>query len=305
MSSEDHPDRPVEGSLGPIARVRVDLGVMHLDRDFDVEFLRTSDNPPKRASYAAPSGTAPATKRAKVSIPPPTQTSPDQFSYYYVPPSDQRAKKTPPSYSVLGTLARINKLAQDRNVPAKSTATTTNEGKDRSKNELVIIDDEGEDTGTKNNRNDSGTRVETETMTSEVAGEENVDIANDRNNQEQDKNSADNNGNIESEDDVAKKTSTSQDSGGEADKESDNKEPFNGERGEGNDGTDTPTNRGMDQKSQQDNDNDKDTDTGTDTHTDRDKGKKSNSVAVDSNQDGGDNKGGDEKDEEKSDVKAE
>ena len=35
MSSEDHPDRPVEGSLGPIARVRVDLGVMHLDRDFD------------------------------------------------------------------------------------------------------------------------------------------------------------------------------------------------------------------------------------------------------------------------------
>ena len=35
MSSEDHPTRPVEGSLGPIARVRVDLGVMHLDRDFD------------------------------------------------------------------------------------------------------------------------------------------------------------------------------------------------------------------------------------------------------------------------------
>ena len=35
MSSEDHPDRPVEGSLGPIARLRVDLGVMHLDRDFD------------------------------------------------------------------------------------------------------------------------------------------------------------------------------------------------------------------------------------------------------------------------------
>jgi len=35
VSSEDHPTRPVEGSLGPIARVRVDLGVMHLDRDFD------------------------------------------------------------------------------------------------------------------------------------------------------------------------------------------------------------------------------------------------------------------------------
>ena len=35
MSSEDHPDGPVEGSLGPIARLRVDLGVMHLDRDFD------------------------------------------------------------------------------------------------------------------------------------------------------------------------------------------------------------------------------------------------------------------------------
>ncbi len=35
MSSEGHSTRPVEGSLGPIARVRVDLGVMHLDRDFD------------------------------------------------------------------------------------------------------------------------------------------------------------------------------------------------------------------------------------------------------------------------------
>ncbi len=35
MSNEVHPNRPVEGSLGPIARVRVDLGVMHLDRDFD------------------------------------------------------------------------------------------------------------------------------------------------------------------------------------------------------------------------------------------------------------------------------
>ncbi len=35
MSSESHPNRPVEGSLGPIARVRVDLGVTHLDRDFD------------------------------------------------------------------------------------------------------------------------------------------------------------------------------------------------------------------------------------------------------------------------------
>jgi len=35
VSNEVHPNRPVEGSLGPIARVRVDLGVMHLDRDFD------------------------------------------------------------------------------------------------------------------------------------------------------------------------------------------------------------------------------------------------------------------------------
>lgn len=35
MSSEDHRTDPDPGSLGPIARVRVDLAVMHLDRDFD------------------------------------------------------------------------------------------------------------------------------------------------------------------------------------------------------------------------------------------------------------------------------